>query len=328
MKSRTTLIISTLLVFIILTTGILLYVFPSSSKDYLKNVNEYSFWDNDINTMVAQPQIGQFVNDFLNTETEKTKKVAFLGFDALRADILLNILKDENGANNLTQDKTNSAFAHIKDIGHLYLAYAGGEKGTDTQQNTSTAPGWTTLATGTWGNVNGVQKNGDYKKAEVKTTILKSAENYNMRSLFTVAYRSHIDKAFNVDLQYATEHNLDMKIHYVDNDTQMQEYLLQCVEVGNPLERDFIFAIYKDSDAIGHQFGFSNNSKEYVQTVLQADTMAYELIQAIYARPTYNEEDWLIVLAVDHGGLGLAHGGQTDEERTVFFATNKDFVLN
>ncbi len=325
MKKLYVWLISFIAVFAVLITGIFIYIFPPATQNYLNKVNGYSFWLNDKDTMISQPQIGQFVQKFLSTPSTKQKKVAFLGFDAIRADALLNILKDENGANDLAQDKANSAFSLIKNNGYLYLAYAGGEKGTDTQQKTSTAPGWTALATGTWGNVNGVQQNGDYKNADIKTTILIACEQYNMRSLFTVAYRSHIDKAFNVDLEYAKENNLDMKIHYVDNDSQMQEYLLNCVEVNNELERDFIFAIYKDTDVIGHKFGFSNDSNEYVDTFMTADNMAYELIQAIYARPTYNDEDWLIVLAVDHGGLGLAHGGQTDEERTVFFASNKSF---
>ncbi len=325
MKKINSLIISILTVAIVLSCGLFFYIFPPANSKYLSLVNDYSFWLNDKDTMIPQPQIGQMVQSFLKTPSTKQKKVAFLGFDALRADVLLNILKDDNGANSLTSDLDNSAFAHIKNNGYLYLAYAGGEKGTPTQQNTSTASGWTALATGTWGNINGVQSNGDYKKAEVKSSMLIASENYNMRSLFTVSYRSHIDKAFNVDLEYAENNNLDMKIHYVNNDEQMQEYLLDCVEVGNPLERDFIFAIYKDSDAIGHKFGFGNNSKEYVNTVLEADNMAYQLLQSIYSRPTYESEDWLIILAVDHGALGLAHGGQTDEERTVFFASNKDF---
>ena len=328
MNRLTVWLTSILSVVVVLVVGILLYAFPPADKNYLDKVNAYSFWQNDKDSMISQPEIGKFVANFLATPSNKTKKVAFLGFDAFRVDALLNVIDDENSTKGLNADANNSAFALMKNNGYMYLAYAGGEKGTDTQQNTQTAPGWTALATGVWGNVNGVQANGDYRKGDTKTVILNAAKDYGMRSLFIVSYRSYLARAFDCDYEYAKSNNIDMITHYVDNDTQMQEYLLNCVEVGNPLERDFIFAIYKDGDACGHMHGFSNSSNEYVDTVIQADQMAYELIQAIYNRPTFEQEDWLIVLTADHGGKGIAHGGQSDEERTIFFISNKEYPLN
>ena len=320
-------IISISTVAVVLITGILLYAFPIAEKGYLNKVSAYSFWENDAESMISQIDINKFVMNFLETPSTLTKKVAFLGFDAFRADALINLIDDENSEQGVQADRTNSAFALMKNSGHMYLAYAGGEKGTPTQQNTSTAPGWTALATGVWGNVSGVKGNGDYRDSSVHSVLVKAPEQYGMRSLFTVAYRSHIARAFDCDGEYAETNNLDLIINYVEDDAEMQEYLLDCVEVGNPLERYFIFAIYKDGDACGHVNGFSNTSKAYVDTVVQADTMAYELIQAIYARPTFYKENWLIILTADHGGKGLAHGGQSDEERTIFMASNKPYNL-
>jgi hypothetical protein len=46
--------------------------------------------------------------------------------------------------------------------------------------------------------------------------------------------------------------------------------------------------------------------------------MVESLLDAIAARPSRNEEDWLVILTADHGGKGRIHGGQSPEERAVF----------
>lgn len=51
--------------------------------------------------------------------------------------------------------------------------------------------------------------------------------------------------------------------------------------------------------------------------------MAYELLQAIYSRPSFQSEDWLIIIATDHGGIETWHGGQTLEERSTWIVCNK-----
>ena len=51
--------------------------------------------------------------------------------------------------------------------------------------------------------------------------------------------------------------------------------------------------------------------------------MAYELLQAIYSRPSFQSEDWLIIIATDHGGIETWHGGQTFEERSTWVVCNK-----
>ncbi len=41
---------------------------------------------------------------------------------------------------------------------------------------------------------------------------------------------------------------------------------------------------------------------------------------AVRARPTYAQEDWLILMSTDHGRTADGdHGGDTPEERTIFY---------
>ena len=48
-----------------------------------------------------------------------------------------------------------------------------------------------------------------------------------------------------------------------------------------------------------------------------------KLIEAVKARPTYETEDWLILITSDHGGYVRGHGGSTLMERMMFIVTNK-----
>jgi hypothetical protein len=44
------------------------------------------------------------------------------------------------------------------------------------------------------------------------------------------------------------------------------------------------------------------------------------LVAAVRNRPTYDREDWLILVSTDHGHRDEGgHGGDSPEERTVFF---------
>jgi len=39
-------------------------------------------------------------------------------------------------------------------------------------------------------------------------------------------------------------------------------------------------------------------------------------------RPRFANEDWLVLIPSDHGGILKSHGGQTPEERTVFIVAH------
>ena len=49
----------------------------------------------------------------------------------------------------------------------------------------------------------------------------------------------------------------------------------------------------------------------------------YEVIKTVESRLNYENEDWLIILTADHGGIKTWHGEQNPECRTTFIVTNK-----
>lgn len=327
-------------------------------KYYLKDVEQYGFWENTAETSIAQPQIGQLVRDFLSSPSVdgKPKKVAFIGYDGCRADALINALKPSSATASYDENSPLSGLAELfkTDGAGIYLAYAGGNKGTDTEQATSTAPGWAALLSGQWGVVNGVTDNGMYKDIEHKTFMLEAAigeygENY--RTTFAASWSEHFTKTYLSEVEYLRERSgveeknitdcakfeditgylddisksstVDMDFKYVATDADLHEYLLSCVEEGGENERDIVFGIYEGTDHNGHDGGFGNENQEYIKGFRDQDARCYELLQAIYSRPSFEDEDWLIIITADHGGIETWHGGQTLEERTTWIACNK-----
>ncbi len=77
------------------------------------------------------------------------------------------------------------------------------------------------------------------------------------------------------------------------------------------------FVAWDELDAAGHGYGYGNEIPEYVATVERLDGYLGRLLDARDARTTRQDEDWLVVVTSDHGGIGTGHGGVSDEERTI-----------
>ncbi len=357
MKKKVVLIVAALLV-----AAVCAGVFAAcGDPDYFDDLSAYGFWDNQPSQAIAQPKIGQMVRDFLSSplpEGKSAKKVAFIGYDGCRADALINVLDtpDEIGGDNSTSKYSAIAEVLKGEEAGIYYAYAGGEKGKDNEQHTSTAPGWAALTTGVWGVENGITDNGMPKKIEHKTFMLEAAEgaygNTEYRTTFAASWLAHFNENYMDEIEYLREHSsspvaktelsgadadtvtqyldeiakstdISMRHKYVKNDEELHEYLLSCVEEGGENERDIIFGIYEGTDHNGHSTGFGNDNYKYIKGFRDEDAMAYELLQAIYSRPSYESEDWLIVITTDHGGYKTWHGNQTYEERSTWIVCNK-----
>lgn len=86
---------------------------------------------------------------------------------------------------------------------------------------------------------------------------------------------------------------------------------------------DFIFGIYENPDSNGHGTGFDDKNYRYVSGICNLDRLSYVLLDEIKRRPSYEEEDWLVLIASDHGGHSIRHGTQKIEDRTTFLALSK-----
>jgi len=81
---------------------------------------------------------------------------------------------------------------------------------------------------------------------------------------------------------------------------------------------DALFVYLGDPDETSHQTG--SIGEPYREAIRVADEQIGRLLAAVEARPTRADEDWLVVMSTDHGRRADgAHGGNSPEERTIFF---------
>lgn len=334
---------------------------PQSDSTYLERVNSYSFWENTSDTAIAQYNTYNHVHSFLDeckikdgtayAPSGKIRKVLFLGFDGMRADALPYVLVDENNESVAANSVTNvSAFKRLQQSGGVYLAYCGGETGTDTEQTTSTSASWTSHFTGVWGSKHGIKTNDDSKNMDYKTYMLEYAEK-GLNASLAFDWDQYLDVNVKEEVKYVMENNLPMQFCDIDRakaekldktraetlelynfvapetpsdsapyDTGMRDYVLDRMAQGD----DVITAIFHNIDTAGHNYGFGI-STEYKAAVLNCDMYANSILNAVEEREKNYNEEWLIVFGNDHGGLGTGHGAQTLEERTTWLASNIPF---
>lgn len=76
--------------------------------------------------------------------------------------------------------------------------------------------------------------------------------------------------------------------------------------------------VYDDApDHNGHEFGFYPFSDEYLGAIERSTSRLANLLDTIRTRPAFAEEDWLIVVCSDHGGMGFRHGMAGGQASTV-----------
>jgi hypothetical protein len=82
---------------------------------------------------------------------------------------------------------------------------------------------------------------------------------------------------------------------------------------------DAVMMFYSDTDTAGHTCGFSPTAACYISAIEKVDGQIGQILTAMHSRPTFANEDWLVVITSDHGGLGTEHAGGLPEERTIPF---------
>lgn len=122
------------------------------------------------------------------------------------------------------------------------------------------------------------------------------------------------------------------------NDEIVQEHADFKLNVGSDLEvgmqgatylsvndPDFMFLHFDDVDHAGHASGYSVDVPEYISAIEEVDVHIGTVMQALETRPTFAEENWLILVTTDHGGLNFGHGGNSiDEQNTFIIASGNE----
>lgn len=334
-----------------------------TDPEYLKKTGALELWKNGVETAIPEYRIYHHIHDFLDgcaiqngaavTSDGKTRKVLFLGFDGMRADAAAAVFLHKNEFNGA--DSTALPFSGIRALsalGGIYIGYCGGEKGTDTEQTTSTSASWTSQLTGVWGNLHGIQTNDDSKNMNNQSFLLEFAEK-GLNTSIAFDWDPFFDLNWKEEVKYVMENSqIPMRFCDIDRgiatkrkdtgaetlelsnfvapdtpspsapyDAGMRDYVLAQIEKGD----DIVCGIFHNIDTAGHNYEFSTANPHYMNAVHACDRYAYEILQVVLGREKQYQEEWLVVFANDHGGIGQGHGGQTLEERTTWIASNIPF---
>lgn len=221
----------------------------------------------------------------INAQT--TKKVLLIGIDGCRADALE--LASTPTIDNLIANGIYSPDALNDDI-------------------TISGPGWSAILCGVWSDKHLSVDNSflgtDYTNYP---PLFKRIEDFNS-NLHTVSICN-----WNPINDYIVNNHADYKLN-VSSDADVSSEASTYLFTNDP---DLMFLHFDDVDHAGHSDGFSPNVSEYIIAIEAVDALLIPIVQSISQRPNYANEDWLVLITSDHGGVGTSHGGTSIEHQNV-----------
>lgn len=229
----------------------------------------------------------------------KERKVLLIGLDGLQYEILKNY--------------------PTPNLDKLYLSpnYTGGIDGDETEQETSSGPGWATVLTGVWANQHHITENNDALRSPYPSVFKRIKDAYPSATLASFAGWDTIHNNFAEDMKLV-DHvgSYGYMDTYEETDVVVQEKTL---EVINNEKADFIFSYISNFDATAHEKGYGK------ETAHVLDVVDHSIGELLAATAKQTHIDWVIIVASDHGRNpdGYHHGPQTVNNKTTFFATNK-----
>ncbi|MEE8571688.1 MAG: alkaline phosphatase family protein [Gemmatimonadota bacterium] len=237
------------------------------------------------------------------------KKVLLIGLDGVRVDIL--------------------AEAYTPNLDRL-IAEGTFSDAVVTAEPTVSGPDWSSMLTGVWPEKHGVHSN-DFAGNQYATwpDFLTRLEQIDA-SFATYAVLDWPPLGTTASGGPLVSDMVDVKdtidgdaLGYRDADSLS---VAAAVEYLSTQTVDAAFVYLGDIDVVGHEVG--SLADEYRESIEWSDGQVGLLLQALERRPTYADEDWLILVATDHGRRDDGgHGGSSKLERTVFIIASGPAVV-
>jgi len=241
---------------------------------------------------------------WLNTacaEEAPSPKVLLIGLDGVRVDIL--------------------AQAHTPNIDALAGAGLFSDQAW-TGEETVSGPGWSSMVTGVWADKHGVHNNdfseNDYARFPDFLTRLEQVDT----AFNTFAVLDWPPLGETVDGGPLISDAIDVKVTFdgedLGYDVADSLSVLAAIDHLTHADPDAAFVYLGNIDVVGHDT--SSLDSRYLAAIEAADVQVGQLLDAVRARATHADEDWLILMSTDHGRRDDGgHGGQSLEERTIFY---------
>lgn len=150
------------------------------------------------------------------------------------------------------------------------------------------------------------------------TALLELARR-GVSACFYGLWETHFANTYKGEIETAQKERLPLEYLHCKSENDLHGQLLRAIDA----DVDCIFGVYEGPDSCGHGVSFTNNNYLYTKSISDCDRCAYELMERIRARDTYENEDWLILITSDHGGHKRRHGTQKIQDRMTFLASSK-----
>ena len=230
-----------------------------------------------------------------------TKKVLLIGLDGVRPDILAEVATP-----NIDALISDGAFSSSARTGYPNVS----------------GPGWSSMLIGVWPEKHGVTNNDfENKHYDEYPDFLTRIESVRPElNTFAVAdWLPMVTDDHNgpiIGEAPDVKHILNgYELGWAEADERSVELAVEHLGSGDP---DAMFVYLGNPDETSHHF--ESIGEEYRGAIGLSDEHVGRLLTAVRARPTYAQEDWLILMSTDHGRTSDGdHGGDTPEERTIFY---------
>lgn len=294
-----------------------------TQMDFEEELNGLTMMKNTWDTALPQTAVYDLIKSHFESPLpagKTEKKAIVIGYDGCRVDTFRLLETSKRSAINTL----------LENGGQAIFTYAGGANYPQEQiQKTSTAPGWCSMLTGVLSDQHGVTDNSTPKDVEPKTLLLSLVEDGTIdTSAFYVSWATHFSTkngTYTAEKDYAESNGIPATYLRAKNDAGTRQNILD--DLAREDCSDFIFSTHEYTDHAGHGSGFSLQNVKYVSGFRDAEATGMDIIEAIEKRPTYETEDWLILITTDHGGIKRDHGGPSFEERITFIVSNKEIDL-
>jgi hypothetical protein len=217
------------------------------------------------------------------------RHVLVIGIDGLRGDALF-----------CAGCATTPALSQLAAVGAFHgNVLAGGS------QSTYSGPGWGTLFTGYWADQHGVTGNDASLPLRKPHVFDRIKQAYPTATIAVVGDWANITgnlKPVGADFVVANA---------AKNSQQATEAVKGWLSWTNPPTAIFYYLHNVDI----HAASYDPYNAYYQSKIAGEDAQIQQVLDALAARPTYAQEEWLIVVVSDHGGTGSGHGGQSAGER-------------
>ncbi|MFF5469791.1 alkaline phosphatase family protein [Streptomyces achromogenes] len=176
---------------------------------------------------------------------------------------------------------------------------------------TLSGPGWSTIITGVWPDKHNVKDNAftGARFTQYPDFLTRAETAKPALSTYAVASWAPI-----TDTVFSAKVDTRVSTPSAEYDTGTTSRAVARLRDGNP---DAVFVHLDNIDHAGHTYGAA--SPQYLDAIHGADAQVGQIVAAVRARPSYADEDWLIMVTADHGHTDAGgHGGSTLQERQTF----------